>query len=65
MRIILFLLGAMTVFAFLIALFFMICIIYRYFDLDRFFFAKERAERLAEEAKYQAEELEFENNANV
>ena len=65
MRIILFLLGAMTVFAFLVALFLVICIIYRYFDLDRFFYRKERAERLAEEVRLQAEELGVENNVNI
>lgn len=62
MRILLFLLSALTVFAFFVSLFFVICIVYRYFDLDRFFYRKERAERLAEEAKYQAEELGVKNN---
>ena len=65
MRILLFLLGVLTIFSFFIAIFIMICIVYRYFDLDRVVFAEERAERLAEEARLQAEELGVENNVNV
>ena len=61
MRIILFLLGAMTVFAFLIALFLVIYIFYRYFNLDKYIYRKEIAERLAEEARLQVE-WEIENN---
>ncbi len=61
MRILLFLLGAMMVFAFFVSLFFIICIIYRYFDLDRFFYRKERKARLEEEARLQVE-WEVENN---
>ncbi len=49
MRILLFLLSALTVFAFLISLFFLICITYRYFDLDRFFYRKEREQRRLDE----------------
>jgi hypothetical protein len=55
MRILIFLLGAMAICAFLVALFFTVCFIYRFFDLDRFFFRKERDERLMEEAQLQRE----------
>jgi len=61
MRILLFLLGAMMVFAFFVSLFFIICIIYRYFDLDQYFYRKERKARLEEEARLQVE-WEVENN---
>lgn len=61
MRILLFLLGAMMVFAFFVSLFFIICIVYRYFDLDQYFYRKERKARLEEEARLQVE-WEVENN---
>ena len=62
MRILIFLIGVLTVFSFFVAFFITICIVYRYFDLDRFFYRKEIAERLAEEVRLQAEELGVENN---
>ncbi len=60
MRILLFLLAALTAFAFLVSLFFLICITYRYFDLDRFFYRKEREQRRLEE-----EEAEFQLKIGV
>lgn len=62
MRILLFLLGALTVISFFVAFFITICIVYRYFDLDRFFYRKEREERSAEEARLQRELLGVEEN---